>query len=131
MSTTPATGHRVATVHSSQTVTVEIDGVVVAKSSRPVVLFESNIPVRYYLPPDDVDMALLEPTETHTTCPYKGEASYWSYRGPDGTATGWPDIAWGYPEPIDAVADIAGHLSFYDSVVKVVVEGDVPEQPAD
>ncbi|MEV4561334.1 DUF427 domain-containing protein [Kitasatospora sp. NPDC049285] len=126
----PARAHRVQTVRGSVTVTVEIDGTVVAKSSRPVVLFEAGLPVRYYLPPGDVDLALFAPTDTRTTCPFKGEAHYWAYRGPDGTVEDRPDVAWSYPDPLDAAADIAGHLSFYDTRARITVEGDTPAPPA-
>ncbi|MFC9330332.1 DUF427 domain-containing protein [Kitasatospora sp. NPDC057015] len=122
----PDPAHRVETVRSTQTVTVEIDGWIVAKSSRPVLVYETGLPVRYYLPPEDVDMALLEPTGTRTTCPYKGEAHYWSYRGPDGTAAVRTDAVWSYPYPLDTVAEIAGYLSFYDTVSRIQVEGDAP-----
>ncbi|HSA49435.1 MAG TPA: DUF427 domain-containing protein [Yinghuangia sp.] len=125
--TKPRAGHTVVTVPSTQTVTVEIDGRVVARSNRPVVLYETGLPVRYYLPPDDVDLELFEPSATRTTCPFKGEASYWTYRGPaDGTAEPRPDVVWAYADPIDGVTDVAGHLSFYDNAARVVVEGEPP-----
>ncbi|MDH6134248.1 uncharacterized protein (DUF427 family) [Kitasatospora sp. MAA4] len=127
--TTSDQRHRVVTVQSTQTVTVQIDGRVVARSSRPVALFETGLPVRYYLPPSDVELTLFQPTGTHTSCPLKGEASYWSYRGPDGTAEGWPDVVWAYPRPLDSAADIAGYLSFYDDAAQVFVEGEAPEPP--
>ncbi|WP_346012162.1 DUF427 domain-containing protein [Streptomyces sp. SID3343] len=114
-------------MHSTQSVTVEIDGEVVAESSRPVVLYETGLPVRYYLPPEDVRLELFEGTETRTTCPFKGEASYWTYVGPKGGgAEARPDVVWAYPQPIDGVGDIAGHLSFYDNIAHVVVEGEPP-----
>jgi uncharacterized protein (DUF427 family) len=127
----PGVGHKVTTVHSGQTVTVEIDGEVVARSSRPVVLYETGLPARYYLPPDDVKLELFEATDTRTTCPFKGEASYWTYLGPkDGTAQPRPDVVWAYPKPIEGVSDIAGHLSFYDNIARVVVEGEPPAPSA-
>ncbi|MBV2156552.1 DUF427 domain-containing protein [Kitasatospora sp. SUK 42] len=125
----PSRQHRVTTVRSTQTVTVEIDGTVVAKSERPLVLFETGLPPRYYLPPEDVELALFEATDTHTTCPFKGEASYWSYVGADGTTEARTDVVWGYPDPLDAVAEIAGHLSFYDDVATIHVEGELPAEP--
>lgn len=126
---TPTPGHLVTTVHSTQTVTVEIDGEVVARSTRPVVLYETGLPIRYYLPPDDVELARFKPTDTHTTCPFKGEASYWTYLG-NGDTGPRADVVWAYPEPIDSVPDIAGLLCFYDTVATVTVEGEPPAPPA-
>lgn len=126
---TSGAGHTVTTVPSTQTVTVEIDGRVVARSKRPVVLYETGLPVRYYLPPDDVDLDLFEPSATVTTCPFKGEASYWTYRG-DAGAQPRPDVVWAYAQPINGVTAIAGHLSFYDNVARVVVDGAPPPVPS-
>ncbi|MFB7501293.1 DUF427 domain-containing protein [Streptomyces sp. NPDC056161] len=50
-----------------------------AETGRPLLVHETGLPVRYYIPPQDVDLALFQPTDIHTTCPYKGVASYWSY----------------------------------------------------
>ncbi|MFI1385352.1 DUF427 domain-containing protein [Embleya sp. NPDC020886] len=126
---TPPQGHLVTTVHSTQTVTIEIDGEIVARSERPVVLYETGLPIRYYLPPDDVELTRFEPTDTHTTCPFKGEASYWTYQGNGGTGPR-TDVAWAYTDPIDSVPDIAGHLCFYDTVARITVEGEPPAPPA-
>ncbi|MGW2020391.1 DUF427 domain-containing protein [Streptomyces sp. NPDC001927] len=124
-------GHRVVAVHASQTVRVVIGGRTVATSDRPVLVHETGLPVRYYLPPEDVDLTLFDPSETRTTCPYKGEAAYWSYRGDDPAATpAHPDVAWSYLDPIDAVPEIKGYLSFYDTVAEVDVTGPAPESPA-
>ena len=109
------TGHHVRAVPGSQHIRVEIGGRLVAESSRPLLVHETGMPVRYYLPPEDVDFGLLEPTGTHTTCPFKGEASYWSFDGR-------PDVAWAYPDPIDSVTQIKGHLCFYDTVADITVE---------
>src|SRR5438093_225747 len=100
--------HRVDVVRGAQSVRVEIDGQVVAESSRPVLVYETGLPVRYYLPPEDVDLELFEPSATHTTCPYKGEAAYWSYRGAEGGKGARADIVWAYPDPIGSVAEIKG-----------------------
>jgi uncharacterized protein (DUF427 family) len=117
----PAQGHRIELVHPEQTVTVRIDGTQVAKSSRPLALFETGLPVRYYLPTEDVDLTLFQPSVTHTTCPFKGEASYWSFGGQ-------ADVAWYYPEPLDSVAAIAGYVCFYDTVAELSIEGELAER---
>ena len=63
---------------SSRHVRVEVDGVTVAESAKPTLLFETGLPTRYYLPKTHVRMDLLTPTDTETHCPYKGQAEYWS-----------------------------------------------------
>jgi uncharacterized protein (DUF427 family) len=118
-------GHIVGTVRGSQVVTVEIDGEVVARSARPVLLSETGMPVRYYLPPEDVDLDRFEATGTRTVCPFKGEASYWTFLGAAGGQER-VDVAWAYPTPIDAVAEIAGHLCFYDTVAHITVRDEPP-----
>ncbi|MBV8999243.1 MAG: DUF427 domain-containing protein, partial [Solirubrobacterales bacterium] len=85
--------HRIEIVHSSRSVRVELDGELLAASTRPYLLFEAPLPVRYYLPREDVSDGILRPSATRTLCAYKGEASYWSLEGED-------DIAWSYPEPL-------------------------------
>ncbi|MGY0058451.1 DUF427 domain-containing protein [Streptomyces sp. LZ34] len=116
--------HRVEVTRGTQHVTVTIDGRVVAESRRPLLLFETGLPVRYYLPPQDVDLSLFEPTDTHTTCPFKGEAAYWTYRGAEGGSGPRKDVVWAYPDPIDAVAEVKDHLSFYDTVADISVKED-------
>lgn len=115
----PSPEHSVRAVSGSQRVRVEIDGRVVAESDRPVLVHETGLPVRYYLPPEDVAMDLLEPSGTHTYCPYKGRASYWSYPGSGGRVR--HDVAWAYPEPLPEIALIKDHLCFYDSAADITV----------
>ncbi|MCZ7413214.1 MULTISPECIES: DUF427 domain-containing protein [unclassified Streptomyces] len=102
-------GHRITVEQGTQRVRVEIDGQVLAESDRPVLLHEAGFPVRYYLPPQDVRMDLLEVSESHTVCPFKGTASYWSLPG------GRADVAWTYLEPLPRVAPVKGLLCFYDA----------------
>jgi uncharacterized protein (DUF427 family) len=61
-------------------------------------------------------MALLEKTDRVTTCPWKGEASYYSVRSPEGQLD---NAIWSYEAPIPAAAEIAGHLAFYPDKVTV------------
>ncbi|MET8679313.1 DUF427 domain-containing protein [Streptomyces sp. NPDC004647] len=116
----PTDQHTVEAAPGSQHVRVEIDGRVVAESSRPVLVHETGLPVRYYLPPEDVALELLEPTTTRTHCPYKGDASYWSYR--DGSGRVRTDVVWSYPDPLPEVALIKDHLSFYDTAADIVID---------
>jgi len=117
---------RVDTVHSSRHIRVEIDGEVLAESNRPVLLFETGLPTRYYIPKHDVRMELLEPTASVTRCPYKGVARYWSARI-GGTTI--PDLVWGYPAPIPECPKIENLLSFYNEHVDVFVDGVLQDRP--
>ena len=85
---------RVDTVHSSRHVRVEMDGVTLGETRRPILLFETGLPTRYYIPKLDVRMDLLEPSEYVTRCPYKGVARHWSARVGDKLVK---DIVWSYP----------------------------------
>ena len=111
---------RVDILASSRHVRVELDGVLVAESSAPRLLFETGLPVRFYLPKPDVRMDLLTPTETVTHCPYKGQAEYWSVRAGERTH---PDLAWSYRAPFPESQKIAGLIAFFNERADVVVDG--------
>ena len=117
---------RVDALRSSRHITVEIDGVVVADSSSPVILFETGLPPRYYLPKTDVRMDLLTETDTSTECPYKGTARYWSVTV-DGTVH--TDVVWGYDAPLPESFPIGGLVSFYNEKVDISVDGRRQERP--
>jgi uncharacterized protein (DUF427 family) len=117
---------RVDTVHSSRHVRVEVDGQVVADTKRPVLLYETGLPTRYYIPKVDVRMDLLEATDTVTHCPYKGDASYWSLRVGDKT---YQDFVWVYLRPIPEIPKIENLLCFYNEKVDVYVDGMLQERP--
>jgi uncharacterized protein (DUF427 family) len=117
---------RVDTVHSSRHVRVEVEGQVVAESSRPVLLFETGLPTRYYLPKLDVRMDLLEATDTVTHCPYKGAATYWSLLVGDHL---FPDFVWTYVTPIPECPKIENLLCFYNEKVDLYVDGVLQERP--
>ena len=114
-----AEGHRITINPSSQHVVVRVSGQVVAESRRPVVLEETGLTNRYYLPRDDVRMDQLHPTTSTTTCPFKGEASYWSLEI-DGEVH--RDIAWTYEQPIPQAEKIAGLVCFYNERVEITVD---------
>ena len=95
-------------------VRVVFAGEEVARSSRALALSETGLPVRYYLPPEDVRRDLLTPTETKTRCPFKGIASYWSLSVNGRAAT---DAVWAYLDPIPDCAAIKGYFSFYPEKV--------------
>ncbi|MFF5980172.1 DUF427 domain-containing protein [Streptomyces olindensis] len=100
-------GHRITIERSSRHVRVVRGEQVLAESDRPLVLHETGCPPRYYIPAEDVRLDLLTPSATHTYCPFKGTASYWSL--PDAA-----DLVWAYPDPKPDVAEIKDHLCFYE-----------------
>jgi uncharacterized protein (DUF427 family) len=117
---------RVDTLPSERHVRVEIDGEAIADTRRPVALFETTLPTRWYIPPADVRMELLEPTATITRCPYKGTARYWSVRAGGGVSE---DLAWSYPEPIAECPRIAGLIAFFNERVDLIVDGEPQPRP--
>jgi uncharacterized protein (DUF427 family) len=111
--------HDIAIRRTSRRVQVSLDGVLLADTRRAVMLFETLLPPRYYIPADDIVVG-LEPSSRVTACPYKGVATY---RSPvvDGRVV--EDLAWCYEKPLDACAAVAGHLAFFDEKVDVVLDG--------
>ena len=116
---------RVDALRSSREVRIEVDGVTVAHSVRPTPLFETGLPTRWYLPPTDVRLDLLRPSDRRTRCPYKGEARYHSV---EVHGVLHEDLVWSYPSPLPECVAIAGMLCFYDERVDLYVDG-VPVAP--
>jgi uncharacterized protein (DUF427 family) len=117
---------RVDTLYSSRRVEVYVGDERVAFSLRPLILLETGLPTRYYLPFADVRADLLEASETVTHCPYKGRARYWSVRtGDDHVA----DAGWSYPDPIPENPKIRDLLCFFNERVDLVVDGERLERP--
>lgn len=116
---------RIDILESRREVEVVLGGRSVAKSRRARFLFETGLPTRYYLPADDVETALLTPSETVTACPYKGKARYWSARIGDRV---FEDAVWSYPEPVAESTGIEDLLCFFNERVDaILVDGE--EQP--
>jgi uncharacterized protein (DUF427 family) len=115
--------HRIDIRQSSRSIRIELEGTVVAESSEPTLLFETHLPLRFYLPRRAL---VLEPTPSskRTVCAYKGEASHWSFDLPGGD-----DIAWTYEEPLIDAAQIGGLVAFYDEQVDVVLDGERRARP--
>jgi uncharacterized protein (DUF427 family) len=111
---------------SSRYVRVEVNGVTVAESYRPHLLFETSLPTRYYLPREDVRMECLIPSEKTSRCPYKGIAEYWSVQVGDAVLE---DVVWSYPDPIPENPKIAGLLCFYNEKVNLYVDGELQARP--
>jgi uncharacterized protein (DUF427 family) len=117
---------RVDIVASSRNVRIELDGVTLAESSQPRILFETGLPPRYYLPKTDVRLDLLVPSDTATHCPYKGQSSY--YSAPHSPEMG-KDVAWWYPTPLPESQKVAGLVAFYDEHVDVFIDGAKQDRP--
>jgi uncharacterized protein (DUF427 family) len=118
---------RIDILASSRHVRVEVDGVTIAESASPRILFETGLPARYYLPKTHVRLDLLTHTDKTTYCPYKGQAEYWSVRAGD---TVHEDFVWSYPTPLPESERIAGLMAFYNEKVDLYVDGVRQERPA-
>jgi uncharacterized protein (DUF427 family) len=116
---------RVDVVAGSRAIRAEIDGVLLAESHRPLLLFETTLPVRCYLPPDDARIELV-PSQARSVCPYKGVAAWWPARIGDRVAA---DIAWSYPSPVPENPRIAGLICFRNERVDLTVDGQRLERP--
>lgn len=117
---------RVDILHSSRHVEVLVNGVKIADTTKPTLLFETGLPVRYYIPQTDVRMELFTATELQTGCPYKGFARYWSVAAGDDVHE---NLAWSYASPFHESHKIAGLVSFYNERVDLVVDGERQERP--
>jgi uncharacterized protein (DUF427 family) len=118
--------HRHDILDSSRHVKVSVNGEVLAETERPKVLFETGLPLRYYIPPEDVREEALLRSEKTTRFPYKGVASYWSVEvGGDRVE----DLIWSYQDPIPEAAKIKGLLAFFNEKVDLEVDGEVQERP--
>lgn len=118
---------RVDALRSTRHVRIELDGVVLAESTSPVMVFETGLPTRYYFNRTEVNVHNLVVTDTVTACPYKGTTSgYWSVRIGDAIH---PDLAWAYDFPTRQLLPIAGLISFYNEKVDVVIDGERLPRP--
>ena len=113
--------HRVDVRRSLRTVRIELDGEVVAETTGARLLCETNLPMRFYVPREDV-RAELRVSPSRSYCPYKGEASWWSIEGHE-------DIGWTYEQPMPELPAIAGLVAFWDERVDVFVDGEPRERP--
>lgn len=118
--------HRVDELRSSRRVEVFVAGERVASTIRPVLVFETNLPTRFYLPAEDVWTELFAPSDLVTSCPYKGTARYWSVRVGDTLET---DLVWSYPDPIPESPKITDLLCFFNERVDLVVDGVALDRP--
>lgn len=117
----PGPDHPITVLPTDHRVVGRVGDVVVVNTTSALTLQESTYPAVQYVPLTAIDPALLQPSQTHSYCPYKGEASYYSLVMP-GTGQVLPDAVWTYQLPYPAVAEIAGHVAFYPDKVGVTVE---------
>ena len=113
--------HRVDVLASARQVRVRLDGELLAETRRALALFETGLPVRWYIPRADV-LASLTESDTVTRCPYKGTARYYS-------ADGEGDLIWCYERPFAEVGRIAGLLAFWNERVDLELDGVAQERP--
>jgi uncharacterized protein (DUF427 family) len=113
--------HRIDMRRSSREVRIELDGEALARSTRAVLLFETSLPTRFYLPREDV-VAQARPSDKRTTCAYKGHASYLSFDAGE-------NLAWSYEDPLPEAATVKGLVAFFDELVDVSLDGERRERP--
>ena len=117
--------HRVDSRLSGRPVRIAVGADVVAETTRARLLTETSLPLRFYVPREDVRLE-LHPSERHSYCPYKGQASYWSV---DAGGRRRQDIAWSYEQPLPDAVEIAGLVAFWDERVDVFLDGERRERP--
>lgn len=118
---------RVDPLRSTRSVRIELDGILLAESPAPVMVFETGLPPRHYVDRSAVDFSSLRPSDTVTACPYKGRtSSYWSVQAGD---TLHPDLAWSYDFPTRQLQPIAGLVAFYDERVDLFIDGALQPRP--
>lgn len=101
--------HSITIAPATGPVVVNFHGAIIASADNALVLKENGYEPIYYIPKDRVEMGFLHATDRHTTCPYKGEASYWSISAVGQAAE---NAVWAYETPRDSVKEIAGHVAF-------------------
>jgi len=112
----PGPDHPITIEPAGHRISVTVAGQIVADSDRALTLCEAGYAPVHYFPPEDVDFALLEPTDHTSWCPYKGEADYHSVPAGGERSV---NAAWRYRKAFPAVAPIAGHIGFYGDRVDV------------
>ncbi len=117
---------RIDVLASSRRLEVSLSGTVLAQTDRALMLLETHLPVRYYIPAEDVRMDLLVPSTTTSACAYKGVGSYLSTS--DAHEAG-RDIAWHYPDPLDDALRVRDHVCFWSERTDLVVDGTSVPRP--
>jgi uncharacterized protein (DUF427 family) len=115
----PGPDHPITIEPAAERVVVRAAGRVVAESKSALRLREASYPPVYYVPLADVDQSLLRRSDTHTYCPFKGDASYYDIVAGDGEVS---NAVWTYEQPYPAVAEIAAHVAFYPHLVEITAD---------
>jgi uncharacterized protein (DUF427 family) len=103
-------------------VEVKVDGETLAESSEALVLLETGLPPRFYLPREHVRLDAAEDSDRRTTCAYKGHASYWSFGEED-------DLAWTYDDPLHDAEPVKDRIAFFNERVDLELDGELQERP--
>ena len=117
--------HRVDVRRSARAVRIEVDGDVIAETTRARLLYETQLPMRFYVPREDV-RAPLHTSDRTSYCPYKGRASYWSV---DAGGRRREALGWSYEEPLPDGPPVTGLVAFWDERVDVFVDGTLRPRP--
>ena len=115
----PGPDHPITVEPFRSHVIVRSGSTVIAESDRALELREAAYPPVLYIPIEDVNPDHVRPSELHTWCPYKGEASYYDIVGTDEGASDLSAAVWYYPDPFAAVASIKNHTAFYPDRVTI------------
>jgi uncharacterized protein (DUF427 family) len=115
--------HRIDVRATDRHIRISLAGTLLAETERALALFESNLPARWYLPIEDVRVA-LEPSSTVTRCPYKGTAGYHSVG-----LEGGEDLVWHYEQPFDEVRRIKDLVCFFNEKVDIELDSELQERP--
>ena len=115
----PGPEHPISMTKAKSTWRVVFNNAVIAESEDVLLMQEATYPVVAYFPRKDVKMNLLQATDHHTYCPYKGQASYFSL---DADGRREDNAVWSYEAPYPAVADIKERLAFYTTKVDEIAE---------
>jgi uncharacterized protein (DUF427 family) len=113
-----AAGHNIVIIPANHHIEVRVSGQKLAESDHAMRLEETGLPTRYYIPREDVRTELLRPTARKTTCPFKGQASYWSAQVGDEL---YKNLVWSYESPIPQARQIAGLMCFYNERVQLII----------
>jgi uncharacterized protein (DUF427 family) len=116
---------RIDAYRTTRHIRVSLDGVLLADTRRATVLYETNLPPRYYIPAEDVRGELLVPSPHRTRCAYKGSASYWSVQLPDRVEE---DVVWTYADPQHDGEPVRDLLCFFNERVDLEVDGELVER---
>jgi uncharacterized protein (DUF427 family) len=117
---------RIEVLKSTRHVRVSLHGELLAETRRAKVLYETALPPRFYIPPEDLRGELLIASPSRSRCAYKGSASYWHVRVGDRIVE---DLVWCYRDPHHEVAPVADHFCFFNERVDLDVDGVRGERP--